>query len=183
MTTTDLRALDARVAKMLGWTDVEWWSVHTDPGPHCRLVADAGPATPARGEPLSTVHAVAGRRCKGAATKRAGASPRERRTMGQYRHGDILIERVDGLPKGARLRASTGRVVLAEGEVTGHAHRIERADVAELYDADRGETYLRVAESTGVVHEEHARIALEPGVYRIHRQREYSPEAIRQVLD
>ena len=34
-----------------------------------------------------------------------------------------------------------------------------------------------------VVHDEHATIALPPGKYRITRQREYSPEAIRNVAD
>jgi len=34
-----------------------------------------------------------------------------------------------------------------------------------------------------VVHEEHGPISLEPGTYRVWIQREYSPEAIRRVLD
>jgi hypothetical protein len=34
-----------------------------------------------------------------------------------------------------------------------------------------------------VIHEEHATIALEPGKYVVRRQREYTPEAIRNVAD
>jgi hypothetical protein len=34
-----------------------------------------------------------------------------------------------------------------------------------------------------VIHEEHQPITLEPGIYRVWQQREYTPEAIRRVVD
>ena len=100
----------------------------------------------------------------------------------QARQGDVLIERVRALPANAKPQERNGRVVLADGEVTGHAHRVERADVAELYDSDRG-TFLTVRETTRAVHEEHGPVTLLPGVYRVTRQREYAPDAIRNVAD
>ncbi len=43
----------------------------------------------------------------------------------QYRQGDVLIEVVKtAIPKGAVELTMTDRVVLALGEVTGHAHAI-----------------------------------------------------------
>lgn len=101
-----------------------------------------------------------------------------------YRQGDVLIERVDEIPAAAKPKAKdNGRVILAYGEVTGHAHRIERSDIAELLDADRQGTYLRLAKDSAVVHEEHERIALPAGDYRISIQAEYTPEQIRNVAD
>lgn len=99
----------------------------------------------------------------------------------QYRQGDVLIQRVDSIPTGAESKPrEQGRVILAHGEVTGHAHVV--TGPAELFDADR-RTFLRVGEAATVVHEEHATIPLPAGEYEIVRQREYSPEEIRNVAD
>jgi hypothetical protein len=43
--------------------------------------------------------------------------------------------------------------------------------------------FLRVAEPMPLKHQEHGTITVEPGVYRVVRQREYAPEAPRMVLD
>jgi hypothetical protein len=40
-----------------------------------------------------------------------------------------------------------------------------------------------VPQTTQVVHEEHGPITLDPGMWRVVRQREYHPEAIRTVMD
>jgi len=102
------------------------------------------------------------------------------------RQGDVLIVRTNGIPSDAQPRKREGgRVILAHGEVTGHAHAIAdtpSAPRAELLDA--GElTYLRVDAVSQLVHEEHDTIDLAPGTYRVVRQREYSPDEIRQVAD
>lgn len=97
-----------------------------------------------------------------------------------YRHGDVLIAAADAVPVGAMKRPGC---VLAEGEITGHCHRIAEAGAAELFAADN-ELYLAVhAEQATVVHEEHAPIRLPRGVYRVWRQREYSPAEIRTIRD
>lgn len=145
----------------------------------------------------------------------------------QFRQGDVMIERIgdlDQLPSDAKPAArDNGRVVLAYGEVTGHAHALT-APNAELFTrgTDRWlvirpgeprnisilvkpgytppcevvEGPVRVPSHAGLVamtvrtrgavvqHEEHGAIVLdEPGVYRLPGQREYAPEAIRQVAD
>jgi hypothetical protein len=97
-----------------------------------------------------------------------------------YRHGDVLVAKTAELPKEAVKRT---HLVLAEGEITGHAHRIADAGSAELYQF-RTEIYLRVvASSATLVHEEHGAIVLQQGTYRVWRQREYSPSEIRIVRD
>lgn len=109
-----------------------------------------------------------------------------------YRQGDVLIERVSSLPsKLTKLARENGRVILAHGEVTGHAHAILDKHVAHFAGAEErtadglaGVTFLEVRAAVAALqHEEHSTIQLEPGVYRITRQREYSPEALRNVAD
>jgi predicted nuclease of restriction endonuclease-like (RecB) superfamily len=72
---------------------------------------------------------------------------------------------------------------LAKGELTGHAHRIQEPNAAVLYE--RGDQrYLEViAKRAALIHQEHAPISLARGVYRVWIQREYTPEAIRRVVD
>lgn len=97
-----------------------------------------------------------------------------------YRHGDVLIARAPSIPAGATKLA---RRVLAEGEITGHSHRIEEAQTAVLYSSG-GELFLDVtADVATVVHEEHAPIQLPRGYYRVWRQREYTPQEIRTIRD
>lgn len=100
-----------------------------------------------------------------------------------FRQGDVLLERVNSLPQGVTpVAREGGRIVLAHGEVTGHAHAIKNR-VAKFYQAGNGERFLEVPQACSVTHEEHGAIPLEPGIYRVKRQREYSPEAIRNVAD
>lgn len=122
------------------------------------------------------------------------------------RQGDVAILRVNALPAGlSERKRDKGRVVLAYGEVTGHAHAItenrviqyEAANPTEAANkllADVGLTvelsehnapsFLAVEEPATVEHEEHNPIALEPGRYVVIRQREWSDaEEPIQVLD
>lgn len=97
-----------------------------------------------------------------------------------YRHGDVLIEKVDCLPENSR---KLKHVILAHGEVTGHSHRIMNKSNAQLYETHEN-LFLEVrAEGAEVVHEEHATIELPEGYYRVWRQREYSPTEIRIIRD
>src|SRR5262249_13433737 len=97
-----------------------------------------------------------------------------------WRQGDIFIAAVRSIPAGGE---TPPHRLLAEGEVTGHSHRVEGAGTARLY-AHRTSLYLEVlADQATVVHDEHGPIALARGSYRVWRQREYSPEAIRTVRD
>lgn len=107
-----------------------------------------------------------------------------------YRQGDILFlpvpeENVPGtvraLPPAGR--DARGRLVLALGEATGHAHAIPGPG-ALLRDPDPlRPDHLHLPSGGRVVHEEHAAISLPAGWYRVVRQREYVPGAVRVVSD
>jgi hypothetical protein len=102
-----------------------------------------------------------------------------------YRQGDVLLKKIQkSLTDAKPVARDRGRIVLAYGEVTGHAHAIDDS-LAELFEEKDGQIYLRVDAGAGVElrHEEHATITLPPGVYRVTRQREYAPDAIRNVAD
>lgn len=99
-----------------------------------------------------------------------------------FRQGDVFLQRVKALPNGAKPKdRDNGRVVLAYGEVTGHAHAIHEPE-ALLYDFGE-EMYLEADGTVMLKHEEHAPITLDKGFYRVVRQREYQPGAIRNVAD
>ncbi len=98
-----------------------------------------------------------------------------------YRQGDVLIRKIDSLPKQMAVKRASGHIL--EGEATGHIHRLEEVTQAEVLEIENG-LYLRVgAEGVRIIHEEHAPISLSPGNYEVVRQREYSPEEIRNVAD
>ena len=105
---------------------------------------------------------------------------------GLVRQGDLLLVPVEGLPEGAH-RVRSGRLVLAEGEATGHAHVVddERASL-HRHPWRPAARYLHVVgdESVFLVHEEHDRLRVAPGVYELRRQREYAPSGrSRRVSD
>jgi hypothetical protein len=100
--------------------------------------------------------------------------------MSLYRHGDVMIAKIDVLPANSKKR---GGVTLAYGEITGHSHRIADPHAAETFELD-GQIYLKVtAPKALLIHEEHATIELPQGIYRVWQQREYTPGEIRRVYD
>lgn len=103
-----------------------------------------------------------------------------------YRQGDVLIVPVTEMP--GRLEPvarEDGRVVLAHGEATGHAHTIRDRSAALFCVPELNTVFLTVSgdEPAALTHDEHATIMLPPGRYRVVRQREYAPEDVRYVAD
>lgn len=97
--------------------------------------------------------------------------PRSDRAV-QVRQGDVLLLPIDCIPAGVKpVQRDGGRVVLAYGEVTGHAHAV-RSSAATLLE-DGAERFLRVTAPVVLHHEEHAAIDVHPGTYRVVIQREY----------
>lgn len=105
-----------------------------------------------------------------------------------YRQGDVLIAKTNETVRG-KDASEKGRIILAHGEVTGHAHEVisdEPVTLTEIGDGSdsiAGARLLHVAGRAVVRHQEHAEIPLKRGTYRVIRQREYSPESIRNVAD
>ncbi len=133
-------------------------------------------------------------------------------TKTMFRQGDVLIIAVTAaLLASAKAKAAPrigGRIILAEGETTGHAHAIADAGVELMVLDDRAEMgriarelleslgykgevrdeevvgFLELTADASVVHEEHGTIPLKQGeTFLVVRQRQYTPEAIEQVAD
>lgn len=100
----------------------------------------------------------------------------------QARQGDVFIERVESVsPGGEEIPRDGERAILEYGEVTGHAHAI--ADKGATLYAIPGGKVLQVWEPVALRHEEHSTIKIPPGLFRVTRQREYSPQGLRNVQD
>lgn len=97
-----------------------------------------------------------------------------------YRHGDVLIKRIAGLPVAAQKGVGA---TLAHGELTGHSHRIQQSNTVQLW-VHGSDLFLEVKEASAtLVHEEHRAIELPQGLYRVWKQREYRPDAYVEVMD
>jgi len=102
--------------------------------------------------------------------------------------GDVLISRIDHLPPNIiPAAAENGQYIIAHSE-TGHSHVIDSVDVEFFHAAnDSFVSYLRVKQPTDLRHlrsfDTHAPIHIQPGDYRINRQREYTPEGFRRAAD
>ena len=97
--------------------------------------------------------------------------------MKTYRQGDVFLQYIEGVPKGAIKMSDT---ILARGEVTGHVHEV--IGDAELYERD-GTLYIRVRSSAELRHQEHGPITLPQGNYEVGIQKEYTPEGWNRVVD
>jgi hypothetical protein len=104
--------------------------------------------------------------------------------MKQVQHGDVCLEEVKTIPEGlAKVERGEKGFILAEGEVTGHAH-IVREDIKLFRDKD-GTMYLKSDKPFTLRHEEHKTIRFLPGIFRVFRVREFDhlAEMERKVAD
>lgn len=117
-----------------------------------------------------------------------------------YRQGDVLIIGTVGAQDvGEQIARDPscegGRVVLAYGEVTGHAHAIhspaatlwKKRVADQVTDATTralvADRVLRLTAEVVLRHEEHDPIVLPAGDYIVRQQREYAPQELRNVAD
>ena len=108
-----------------------------------------------------------------------------------YRQGDVLIVALAAMPKGVKAEKPDGkRVVLAYGEVTGHAHALAARHVERFkpeapvpFHDWQCERFLQVAVESPLHHEEHAAFPIPAGEHAVIQQREYHPTEIRRVAD
>jgi hypothetical protein len=103
--------------------------------------------------------------------------------------GDIAITCLDALPEGMTVsEGENGKHVLAHSE-TGHNHEVAVAGTRFYNDPNNELVSYLVVEEDGVKLEHnrsyntHETIQFDAGVYRINRQREYTPEGFRRVAD
>lgn len=102
--------------------------------------------------------------------------------------GDFVILRIKALPKDAVAVEATTPIIVAHSE-TGHNHVMERTHVTEyqLKQPDIYTMFLQVDEPTEIVHhrsfDTHEPLLVPPGLYKIARQREHTPEGWRRSAD
>lgn len=102
--------------------------------------------------------------------------------MNYWQQGDVLLIPT-AIPQAAK-KAETN--VLAEGEATGHAHRLHGDGFTVFEDPKTRRKHLRVVKG-GVMlrHEEHKAFEVPPGDYEVRGVQEYDhfSEEARQVAD
>lgn len=102
-----------------------------------------------------------------------------------YRHGDVLIRELKTLPAGVKTIKPTKQAVLAEGEATGHYHRLScENDAIQLLEHEMAR-YLVLSDTCQLTHEEHAALSIDSGIYEIVMEREwdYIENQRKQVVD
>lgn len=101
-----------------------------------------------------------------------------------FRQGDVLIKKCEKIEEDLTeiSRDEQHRIVLAYGESTGHAHAIKNND-AKLYKSKNDSVYLVVVNKVDLTHEEHNKITIPPGNYKITIQKQYTPGRIINVAD
>ncbi len=97
-----------------------------------------------------------------------------------YQHGDVIIAEIEAEKVCGEVQP---HLILEEGEVTGHMHRVTSGEAQLLVDG--GRKFLRARTTVVVSHEEHKPITLPPGQYEITRVKEYDPfeDVVRNVGD
>lgn len=112
------------------------------------------------------------------------------------RQGDTLLRKVSDIPAQARemKRDGHGRIVLAQGERTGHAHAFRGKGVCSFTTLDNEDVEFLLVEGGGsgatLKHElisgakaEHDAVSIPAGKYEAAQQVEHSPAEIVRVED
>lgn len=106
------------------------------------------------------------------------------------RQGDVLLCLVSSIPKDAIEEQVTkgNKIILAFGEATGHHHRFENVidrmgtPIMRLWTA-AGERFLQVLVRSALQHEEHSTAYIDPGIYQLPVQVEYTSAELVRVTD
>lgn len=86
------------------------------------------------------------------------------KTPYSVRQGDVLLVAAEyrgGIPKDAVKVETKDDIILAYGEVTGHAHRIAKSEPVTYFDR-QAEKYLVALAEVPQTHEEHGAIPILP---------------------
>lgn len=100
-----------------------------------------------------------------------------------YRHGDVLIVKVDSIPEGLQKKDN---LVLLEGEASGHFHTLSKGEVwttIPTKDNNYLLGYFKTEEGALLTHQEHQAIEIPAGIYKFYSQREYDEQEERRVID
>ena len=133
----------------------------------------------------------------------------KRTTTVMYRHGDLLIQKINAMPPSAfpipkqkTHNFPTGST-LAEGEISGHKHQlIGNGQVyVGMYYINRprdppnaflthsindiNELWFKADDDLEIVHEEHKTLEIPKGIYKVTKEQEFNPfkEMNEKILD
>ena len=95
-----------------------------------------------------------------------------------FEQGDVLVKSFeDDIPKNSKKVFEGKDKILAEGETTGHSHRIKSDENCYMYEAEvKGVKCLLLEvldKPATLFHEEHGQIKIPKGKYLIDRVQEY----------
>lgn len=97
--------------------------------------------------------------------------------------GDVCLKKLNILPSGKIKVISKNKIVLAEGETTGHFHGLVEKD-SELLEID-GVRILNLKKKSTLKHQEHKPITLDAGIWLVGIVNEYDyfSRMTRKVVD
>lgn len=108
-----------------------------------------------------------------------------------HRHGEIILIKIDSLPKEARL-VKTGKEIMVGHSESGHHHvmTLDKTATADLRMFEfEGKTYLDIPLEAKLIHqkemEKHATQTFEKGVYEFHPRQSYNyaEKIMKRVID
>jgi len=103
-----------------------------------------------------------------------------------YRHGDVILLKIEALPDGLKKIENNGSFVLALGETTGHKHVLTAPKIdLEVYQDAQGRNYFKVNSDARLSHEEHGTLVITPDIYvqGQEREKDWFSGAVRKVVD
>lgn len=103
--------------------------------------------------------------------------------MFKIQQGDVVLVKINQIPKEAKKDNTKSARVVQEGEHTGHAHRMTEA--GQVYSVGE-QKYVRVESGYALLsHEEHNTEVIEQGDYevRIVRQKDPFSKLVSRVVD
>lgn len=106
------------------------------------------------------------------------------------RHGEIILKKVNKLPKNAKLKEKGNNLVIGHSE-TGHHHvmTLPKNNEVKIYELPNGEAYVQLPVNGTLKHEKtreaHAPQVFEKGTYIriIRKSYSYADRAMRRVID
>ncbi len=100
------------------------------------------------------------------------------------RQGDVYVIGINDIPKNyTEIKEDEKKgIILAHGEVTGHAHAIKNTYGIKMV-ASNEKTFLMAIKNFEVTHEEHYKFNMPFGNYRVIKQKEYIQKTEREVTD
>lgn len=103
------------------------------------------------------------------------------------RHGDVVFKRVDKIPAKAQAVNHNGRIVVAEGETTGHNHvlSVENPATMKAYRDANQRLVFNLSAPASIVHPEHGLLHIPAGTYLEDREQEmdWFTKTTQQVID